>query len=82
MDRPEPCPANGSFPPYPPRKLSFSLRPDCARPRRSRCLMLRSKPDIRSVSGLRLLEALLEQRNVIGRRKIVRPKADIVSACA
>jgi hypothetical protein len=32
----------------------------CARSRRSRCLMLRLKRDVRSGSGLRLLEALLE----------------------
>ena len=33
------------------------IRPLCAHPRRSRCLMLRPKPDVRSGSGLRLLEA-------------------------
>ena len=41
-------------------KQEGRYRPDCAHSRRSRCLMLRLKRDVRSGSGLRLLEALLE----------------------
>ena len=37
--------------------LSATKRRLRAHPRRSRCLMLRSKPDVRSGRGLRLLEA-------------------------
>ena len=45
--------ARGSSPVYEePRPL---VQPNCAYPRRSRCLMLRPKPDIRSGSGLPLL---------------------------
>jgi hypothetical protein len=40
--------------------LSTTKRRLRAHPRRSRCLMLRPKPDIRSGRGLRLLEDLLE----------------------
>jgi hypothetical protein len=51
------CRANGSFPRSLSRKPPVRLRPDRAHPRRSHCLMLRSKTDVRSGSGLRLLES-------------------------
>jgi hypothetical protein len=35
--------------------------PLCAHPRRSRCLILPSKPDVRSGRGRRLLEAVLRK---------------------
>jgi len=42
-----------------------------AHPRRSRCLMLRLKPDVASGSGLRLLETIIELGKLLRRRKIV-----------
>jgi hypothetical protein len=47
------------------------LGPLSAHPRRSRCLMLRLKPDVASGSGLRLLETIIELGKLLRRRKIV-----------